>query len=93
MFILFIRKLCAGNFLKKCYLYLIFEIKKDSDSQGILQIGSFFIPNGEKLCAGNFLKKSFLIPVDLEMIRILEALETEHFYFRDASFTLVLFLT
>jgi hypothetical protein len=49
MFILFLWKLCAGNFLKKCYLYLIFEIKKDSDSKEILQIGSFFIPNGEKI--------------------------------------------
>jgi hypothetical protein len=49
MSILFIWKLCAGNLFKNCYLYLIFEIKKDSDSQGILQIGSFFIPNGEKI--------------------------------------------
>jgi hypothetical protein len=85
MSILFIWKLCAGNLFKNCYLYLIFEIKKDSDSQGILQIGSFFIPNGEK----NY----FFVPVDLEMIRISEALETEYFFFWDASFTLVRFLT
>jgi hypothetical protein len=29
--------------------YLIFKIKKDSDSQEILRIGSFFIPIGEKI--------------------------------------------
>ncbi len=42
--------------------------------------------NGEKII-------SVTLPADIEMIRILEALETEHFFFRDASFTLVRFLT